>query len=128
LDERNRRAHGKPASIKGSRHSGNVSFAAERTQARRARAAARERSSRRGRVRSPEEAWLEERDARQPPTRSDLHSRADEAAARVVAAGGGSQALIEATGLRTFENVARLIDPVIVRRALPGPRKPGCSP
>jgi hypothetical protein len=91
---------------------------AERKQARRARAAARERSSRRGRVRSPEEAWLEERDARQPLTRSDLHSRADEAAARVVAAGGGSQAVIEATGLRTFENVARLIDPVIVRRAL----------
>jgi hypothetical protein len=92
--------------------------AAERKQARRARAAARERSSRRGRVRSPEQAWLEERDARQPLTRSDLHSRADEAAAGVVAAGGGGEAVIEATGLRTFENVARLIDPVIVRRAL----------
>jgi hypothetical protein len=92
--------------------------AAERKQARRARAAARERSSRRRRARSPEQAWLEERDARQPLTRADLHSRADEAAARVVAAGGGSQAVIEATGLRTFENVARLIDPVIVRRAL----------
>jgi hypothetical protein len=92
--------------------------AAERTQARRARAAARERSSRRRRVRSPEEAWRDERDARLPPTRSDLYSRADEAAARVVAAGGGSQAVIEATDLRTFENVARLIDPVIVTRAL----------
>jgi hypothetical protein len=92
--------------------------AAERKQARRARAAARGRSSRRGRARSPEEAWLDERDARQPLTRSDLHSRADETAAGVVAAGGGGEALIEATGLRTFENVARLIDPVIVRRAL----------
>jgi hypothetical protein len=92
--------------------------AAERKQARRARAAARGRSSRRRRARSPEEAWLDERDARQPLTRSDLHSRADETAARVVAAGGGSEAVIEATGLRTLENVARLIDPVIVRRAL----------
>jgi hypothetical protein len=92
--------------------------AAERKQARRARAAALGRSSRRSRASGSREAWLEERDARQPLTRSDLHSRADEAAARVVAAGGGSQAVIEATGLRTFENVARLIDPVIVRRAL----------
>jgi hypothetical protein len=31
---------------------------------------------------------------------------------------GGSEAVIEATGLRTFENVAQLIDPVIVTRAL----------
>jgi hypothetical protein len=91
--------------------------AAERKQARRARAAAREVSSRRRRARSPEQAWREERDARQPLTRSDLHSRADEAAARVVAAGGGSEAVIEVTGLRTLENVARLIDPVIVTRA-----------
>jgi hypothetical protein len=92
--------------------------AAERRQARRARAAARDVSSRRRRAHSPEEAWLDERDARQPPTRSDLYSRADEAAARVVAAGGGSEAVIEATGLRTLENVAQLIDPVIVTRAL----------
>jgi hypothetical protein len=91
--------------------------AAERKQARRARAAALERCSRRRRAHSPEEAWLEERDARQPLTRSDLHSRADETAARVVAAGGGSEAVIEATGLRTLENVARRIDPVIVTRA-----------
>jgi hypothetical protein len=77
--------------------------AAERKQAGRARAAARERSSRRGGVRSPCEAWLDERDARQPLTRSDLHSRADETAARIVAAGGGSEAVIEATGLRTLK-------------------------
>jgi hypothetical protein len=92
--------------------------AAERKQARSARAAALELSSRRRRAHSPEEAWLDERDARQPPTRADLYSRADEAAARVVAAGGGSEAVIEATGLRTLENVAQLIDPVIVTRAL----------
>jgi len=91
--------------------------AAERKQARRARAAARAVSSRRRPAPEWYEAWLDGRDARQPPTRSDLHSRADETAARVVAAGDGSQAVIEATGLRTFENVARLIDPVIVTRA-----------
>jgi hypothetical protein len=58
--------------------------AVERKQARRARAAAREVSSRRRRAHSPEEARLDERDARQPLTRADLHSRADEpvAAAR----------------------------------------------
>jgi hypothetical protein len=92
--------------------------AAERKQARRARAAALELSSRRRGARSPEEAWRDERDARLPLTRADLHSRADETAARVVAAGGGSEAVIDATGLRTFENVAQLIDPVIVTRAL----------
>jgi hypothetical protein len=91
--------------------------AAERKQARRARAAARERSSLRSRASASREAWLDERDARQPPTRSDLYSRADEAAARVVAAGGGSEAVIEATGLRTLANVAQLIDPAIVTRA-----------
>jgi hypothetical protein len=31
---------------------------------------------------------------------------------------GSEGAVIEATGLRTFENVAQLIDPVIVTRAL----------
>jgi hypothetical protein len=95
--------------------------AAERKQARRARAAARERA-RRGRVRSDFEAWLDERDARQPPTRSDLHSRSDEAAAAVVAAGGGSEAVIEATGLRTLENAAGLIDPAILKRAFDNDR------
>jgi hypothetical protein len=96
--------------------------AAERKQAGRARAAARERSSRRGGVRSPCEAWLDERDARQPLTRSDLHSRADETAARIVAAGGGSEAVIEATGLRTLKNVARLIDAAILKRAFDNDR------
>jgi hypothetical protein len=96
--------------------------AAERRQAGRLRAAARERSSRRGRVRNPYEAWLDERDARLPLTGSDLHSRSDETAARVVAAGGGSEAVIEATGLRTLENVARMIDPAILKRAFDNDR------
>jgi hypothetical protein len=79
--------------------------------------AARERPSRRRRVRSDYEAWLDERDARLPPTRAELHSRSDEIAARVVAAGGGIEAVIEATGLRTLDNAARLLDPAILTRA-----------
>ncbi len=62
-------------------------------------------------------AWLDERDARVPLTRADLHSAADKAADRVVAAGGGIEAVIEATGLRMRENVLRLIDPAILKRA-----------
>jgi hypothetical protein len=96
--------------------------AAEREQARRARAAARKVSSRRRPARDRYEAWLDEQEARLPLTRSDLHSRADETAARVVAAGGGSEAVIEATGLRTLENAARLIDPAIHTRAFDNDR------
>ena len=59
-----------------------------------------------------------QRDARRPLTRADLHSKNDETAARVVADGGGMQAVIEATGLRTRENVVRLIDPAILKQAL----------
>jgi hypothetical protein len=92
--------------------------ATERRQERRARAAARERGSRRRFAEGSHEAWLDEKDARQPLTRSELHSRADEIAARVVAAGGGIQAVIDATGLRTLKNVVRLIDPAILKRAL----------
>jgi len=91
---------------------------AEREQARRARAAVAERTSRRRRPRSDYEAWLDARDARLPLTQADLHSQSDEKAARVVAGGGGMQAVIEATGLRTLENVVRLIDPAILKQAL----------
>ena len=73
----------------------------------------------RGRRRSAYAAWLDQRDARLPLSRADLHSRNDELAARTVAGGGGGlQAVIEATGLRTRENVLRLIDPVILVQAL----------
>ena len=61
--------------------------------------------------------WLDERDARVPLTRAELHSPADHAAARAVAAGGGMQAVIEATGLRSRENVLAVIDPAILDRA-----------
>jgi hypothetical protein len=63
-------------------------------------------------------AWLGERDARLPLTRADLYSCNDDTAARIVAAGGGMQAVIEATGLRTRDNVLRLIDAAILERAL----------
>ncbi len=44
-------------------------------------------------------------------------SLATEQAARAVEAGGGIQALIEATGLRTVKNVLRLIDAAILEQA-----------
>jgi len=92
--------------------------AAGREQARRARAALGEITSRRRSARSEYAAWLDERDAREPLARADLHSRNDEMAAEAVALGGGMQEVIEATGLRTRENVLGLIDPVILAHAL----------
>ncbi len=91
--------------------------AIEREQARRGRAAVGERASRRRRPGSDYEAWLDERDARQPLTRADLYTQNDVTAARVVAAGGGLQAVIDATGLSTRENVLGLIDPAILVQA-----------
>ena len=58
-----------------------------------------------------------ERDRRLPLLRADLRSRNDELAERAVEAGGGLEAVIEATGLRTRENVLRAIDPTILVRA-----------
>jgi hypothetical protein len=69
------------------------------------------------RPRSDYEAWLDEHDERRPLTRADLHSRIDEIAARVVAEGGGMQEVIDATGLRTLENVVRGVDPAILTGA-----------
>jgi hypothetical protein len=83
-----------------------------------ARAVRAAQAAARGRRRSAYAAWLDERDARQPLSRADLHSRNDERAARTVAASGGLQAVLEATGLRTCENVLRLIDPVILVQAV----------
>jgi hypothetical protein len=82
----------------------------------RTRAAAAAGSTRRPR-RSAYEAWLDERETRLPPLRADLRSRSDELAAAAVEAGGGIEAVIEATGLRTRENAFRAIDPAILVRA-----------
>jgi hypothetical protein len=92
--------------------------AREHEHDRRVRAVVAERASRRRRPRDRYGAWLDERDARRPFTRADLYSRSDEIAAEVVAAGGGMQAVIDATNLRTLENVVRLIDPAILKQAL----------
>jgi len=92
--------------------------ARERQQARRADAAAREITSRPRRSRSDFELWLDERDAREPLTRADRHSQNDDIAARVVADGGGLQAVIDATDLHTLDNVKNLIDPAILKQAI----------
>jgi hypothetical protein len=60
---------------------------------------------------------LDERDTARPLTRAELHSQSDDTAAAVVASGGGIEAIVEATDLRTRENVLRLIDPAILVRA-----------
>ncbi len=41
----------------------------------------------------------------------------DKTAAQVVDGGGGLEAVVKATGLRTLENVLRLIDPAILEQA-----------
>jgi hypothetical protein len=63
------------------------------------------------------EAWLDERDARRPLLRPDRRSRSDEVAAGAAENGGGIDALIKATGLRTLENLVQNIDPAILVRA-----------
>jgi len=92
----------------------------ERTQARDTKAASREFASRRRCApRNDYEAWLDEHDAPlEPLTRADRHSQNDDVAASVVAEGGGIQDVIEATDLRTLENVTNLIDPAILKQAL----------
>jgi len=72
----------------------------------------------RRRRRSAYEAWLDEHDARQPLTRAELRSTNDERAAAVVEAGGGMEAVVAATGLRTRANVFRTIEPAILVQAL----------
>jgi hypothetical protein len=89
----------------------------ERRQVAEARATGATTTSRRRKARTPYEAWLDERDAARPLTRSDRRSQLDDIAEGVVAAGGGLQAVIDETGLRTRENVLNLIDPEILVRA-----------
>lgn len=82
-----------------------------------ARRAAARRSAAPRRRRSPYGAWLDEHDARLPLARADLRSGSDELAEGAVGSGGGIEAVVEATGLRSVENVLRLIDPAILVRA-----------
>jgi len=97
------------------RRKAKAQAAKERDQAQ-ATAEIRERLMRRP-PRNDYEARLDERDLRVPWTRADLHSGHDQTAARVVAEGGGIQAVIDATDLRTLENVVRSIDPAILTLA-----------
>jgi hypothetical protein len=60
---------------------------------------------------------LDERDTVWLLTRADLHSQDDETAAAVVATGGGIEAIVEATELRSRENALSSIDPAILVRA-----------
>jgi hypothetical protein len=102
--------------------------AREREQERQFRADWAEYRSRRPVPYSDEDAWRDERNAPGPAwTRADLHSRDDVTAARVVDAGGGLQAVIEATELRTLKNVADL-DPVILTRAYDNDRRERTRP
>jgi lambda repressor-like predicted transcriptional regulator len=81
-------------------------------------AARRARTANRRSARSAYAAWLDARDARLPLSRSDLYSTNDHLAARVVASGGGIEQVLEATGLRTRDNLLGLIDPALLARAL----------
>ena len=89
----------------------------ERAQAHRAAAARAQIARRRPAVRSAHALWLDERDLTRPPTRAELHSQLDDIAAAVVASGGGLEEIVEATDLRTRENVYRSIDEAILVRA-----------
>ncbi|MDP9244515.1 MAG: hypothetical protein M3O77_05480, partial [Chloroflexota bacterium] len=89
----------------------------ERAHARRVAAARTQIARRRPAVRSAHALWLDERDLTRPPTRAELHSQLDDIAAAVVASGGGLEEIVEATDLRTRENVYRSIDPAILVRA-----------
>jgi hypothetical protein len=81
-----------------------------------ARIAARRRS--RPSARSGHADWLDEHELGQPLSRADLYSWNDSTAAAIVAAGGGIEALLEATGLRSRENLFGLIDPALLVGAL----------
>ena len=96
-----------------------------REQASREREDARQAPSRRPGIdvrrrdaRNPYATWLDERDSRPLLTRADQYSQSDRDAAAAVAGGGGLQAVIDATGLRTIDNVVGLIDPAILKQAL----------
>jgi hypothetical protein len=96
-----------------------------REQAARERENARQAPSRRPGVnvgrrgaRDPYETWLDEHDTRTPLTRADRYSQSDRDAAAAVAGGGGLQSVIDATGLRTMDNIVRLIDPAILKQAV----------
>jgi hypothetical protein len=91
--------------------------ASERAQARRVAAVRAQIARRRPAVRSANALWRDERDLARLPTRAELHSQLDDIAAAVVACGGGVEEIVEATELRTRENVFCSIDEAILVQA-----------
>jgi hypothetical protein len=67
---------------------------------------------------SEEMVRLDANDAPRGLTSAQRYSENDHKAAEVVASGEGAEQVLEATGLRTLENVLRNIDPQIMRAAL----------
>jgi len=88
--------------------------ASERAYARRVAVTRAQIARRRPARRSAHALSLDERDLARPPTRAELYSQLDDIAARIVATGGGIEEIVEATDLRTRENVYRSIDPAIL--------------
>ncbi|HEY8630539.1 MAG TPA: hypothetical protein VIL73_08395, partial [Gaiellaceae bacterium] len=100
------------------RRRANEQAALERERQQRFQLAWAEHRSRWRPPRDQSEALLNEHDApRLPPTRADMHNTFDEIAKRVVAAGGGTQAVADANELRTLKQLADLIDPAILTQA-----------
>jgi hypothetical protein len=94
-------------------------FAAELARARHARGLEPQQPSpSRARAASPAAgAPPDTQEARLKRTRARLQSGHDRLAARALAADGGMEELVEATGLRTRENLVRLVDPALVEQA-----------
>jgi hypothetical protein len=96
----------------------NEQAAREREQQKRFQLARAEHRSRWRPPRDQYETLLNEHDApRRPPTRADEHNTFDVIAKRVIAAGGGTQAVIDANELSTLKQLAALIDPAILTQA-----------
>jgi len=96
----------------------NEQAAREREQQKRFQLAWTEHRSRWRPPRDQYETVLNEHDAPQgPPTRADEHNTFDEIAKRVAAAGGGTQAVLDANELSTLKQLADTIDPAILTQA-----------
>jgi len=72
-------------------------------------------------------AWLEERDAAVPLPVPTCTAKTTTGPPASFAAGGGMQAVIEATGLRTHENALRLLDAAILAHALDNDAAPASA-
>ena len=100
------------------RRRANEQAAREREEQKRFQLAWAEHRSRWRSPRDQYETVLNEHDApRLPPTRADQHNTFDVIAKRVVAAGGGTQAVIDANELSTLKQLADTIDPAILTQA-----------